>query len=450
MSRNGSGTYTRPQSDYIPGTTILASSLNSDLNDMASALTASLARDGQTTPTGNLPMGNFRHTGVADGVARTDYAALGQTQNGAFLWGGTAGGTANAATISLNPPLAAYAAGQAFRFISSAANTSSVTLNVNGVGAVALNKGDGTVALSAGDLPASAMVTVVHDGTRFRLIDPAISPTLDAITPAWVDLASATTTDLSTVGANVRITGTTTITGFGTAPSGVTRKLRFAAALTLTHNATSLILPGAANITTAAGDTAEAISLGSGNWVLVNFTRAAAGYAGNILLANPVAAANIGINRGTEQATTSGTAIDFTGIPAGVRRITITFNGVSFTGTDSPAIQLGDSGGFETTGYTGQVGIAAGTGVGTSLVFSSNFNLLAEVFAAETCSGVITLVNQSGNLWLCTGMSNRYTTTQVQVSSGQKTLSDVLDRVRFRVNGAASFDAGAVNIMWEF
>jgi hypothetical protein len=395
-------------------------------------------------------MGNFRHTGVADGVARTDYAALGQTQNGAFLWGGTAGGTANAATISLNPPLAAYAAGQAFRFISSAANTSSVTLNVNGVGAVALNKGDGTVALSAGDLPASAMVTVVHDGTRFRLIDPAISPTLDAITPAWVDLASATTTDLSTVGANVRITGTTTITGFGTAPSGVTRKLRFAAALTLTHNATSLILPGAANITTAAGDTAEAISLGSGNWVLVNFTRAAAGYAGNILLANPVAAANIGINRGTEQATTSGTAIDFTGIPAGVRRITITFNGVSFTGTDSPAIQLGDSGGFETTGYTGQVGIAAGTGVGTSLVFSSNFNLLAEVFAAETCSGVITLVNQSGNLWLCTGMSNRYTTTQVQVSSGQKTLSDVLDRVRFRVNGAASFDAGAVNIMWEF
>jgi hypothetical protein len=63
---------------------------------------------------------------------------------------------------------------------------------------------------------------------------------------------------------------------------------------------------------------------------------------------------------------------------------------------------------------------------------------------------VITLVNQSGNLWLCTGMSNRYTTTQVQVSSGQKTLSDVLDRVRFRVNGAASFDAGAVNIMWEF
>jgi hypothetical protein len=269
MPRNGSGTYTRPQSDYVAGTTILATSVNSDLNDMAQALTASIARDGQTTPTGNMPMGNFRHTGVADGTARTDYAALGQTQNGAFLWGGTAGGTANAATISLNPPLAAYAAGQAFRFQTGAAtNTSAVTLNVNSLGAVAVNKGDGTLALGAGDLPASAMVTVVHDGTRFRLVDVAS----DA---PWVDLASATTTDLSTVGANVRITGTTTITSFGTAPSGVTRKLRFAAALTLTHNATSLILPGAADITTAAGDTAEAISLGAGNWVLVDFTRAA-------------------------------------------------------------------------------------------------------------------------------------------------------------------------------
>jgi hypothetical protein len=265
MPRNGSGTYTRPQSDYIPGTTILATSVNSDLNDMAQALTASIARDGQTIPTANLPMGNFRHTGVSDGTARTDYAALGQVQNGEFVWGGTASGTANAATISLNPPLAAYAAGQAFRFqTGAAANTSAVTLNVNSLGAVAVNKGDGTLALGAGDLPASAMVTVVHDGTRFRLVDVAS----DA---PWVDLASATTTNLSTVGANVRITGTTTITGFGTAPSGTTRKLRFAAALTLTHNATSLILPGAANITTAAGDTAEAISLGSGNWVMVNY-----------------------------------------------------------------------------------------------------------------------------------------------------------------------------------
>lgn len=128
------------------------------------------------TPTKNLPMGGFRHTGVANGVARTDYAALGQAQDGAVLWGGTAGGTANALTISLNPPITAYAAGQEFRFISGAsANTGAVTLNVNGIGGVAINKGNGAAALTAGELPALAMVTVRHDGTQFRLLDPVDS-----------------------------------------------------------------------------------------------------------------------------------------------------------------------------------------------------------------------------------------------------------------------------------
>jgi hypothetical protein len=420
---------------------------------MAQALTASIARDGQTTPTGNLPMGNFRHTGVADGTARTDYAALGQTQNGAFLWGGTAGGTANAATISLNPPLAAYAAGQAFRFISSAANTGAVTLNVNSLGAVAVNKGDGTVALAAGDLPASAMVTVVHDGTRFRLIDPAIvTPvTLDAITPAWVDLASATTTDLGTVTANVRITGTTTITGFGTATSGITRKLRFAAALTLTYNATSLILPGAADITTAAGDTAEAISLGSGHWVVVDFTRAAAGYAGNILLANPVAAANIGINRGTEQATTSGTEKDFPGIPAGVRRITVMLDQVSTNSTSHLTVRLGTSGGIVATGYDGIQGVGDSV-PGIFSGISTGFDLY-NAAAAEDTTGIMTIVNQSGNLWLASfngfvrSGASRYSSRM----NGRVSLSGALTQLRFTtLAGTPTFDLGAVNIMWEF
>ncbi|GIX11609.1 hypothetical protein [Elioraea sp.] len=85
-------------------------------------------------------------------------------------WGGTAGGTANARTVSLTPALTAYFAGLAVRFINgAAANTGAATLNVDGLGAVAIRKGDGTVDLAAGDLPASALVTVVHDGTVFRL-----------------------------------------------------------------------------------------------------------------------------------------------------------------------------------------------------------------------------------------------------------------------------------------
>lgn len=72
------------------------------------------------------------------------------------------------------------------------------------------------------------------------------------------DVASATTTTIWVTDGNyIHITGTTTITSFGTAPqAGATRTLVFDGALTLTHNATSLILPTGANITTAAGDVA--------------------------------------------------------------------------------------------------------------------------------------------------------------------------------------------------
>lgn len=72
----------------------------------------------------------------------------------------------------------------------------------------------------------------------------------------------------------VRITGTTTITSFGTVAAGVWRFVRFAAALTLTHNATSLILPGAADIATAANDTMLVVSLGSGNWLVLFYQKA--------------------------------------------------------------------------------------------------------------------------------------------------------------------------------
>src|SRR5437868_2161326 len=77
-------------------------------------------------------------------------------------------------------------------------------------------------------------------------------------------VASASTTDLGAVASNkVSITGTTTINSFGTAPAGVERSGRFTGSLTLTQNATSFILQGGANITTSAGDSFRAWSLGS-------------------------------------------------------------------------------------------------------------------------------------------------------------------------------------------
>lgn len=88
------------------------------------------------------------------------------------------------------------------------------------------------------------------------------------------DVASATTPNITASTGNfIHITGTVTITGFATGTAGIRRILVFDGILTFTHNATSLILPTGANITTAAGDTATMLSEGSGNWRCTSYQR---------------------------------------------------------------------------------------------------------------------------------------------------------------------------------
>ena len=100
-------------------------------------------------------------------VQQADLATY--VQNSALLsFGGVAGGSANAITVTTNPPVAAYAAGQEFRFLSAARNTGAVTLNVNGLGARAVTRDDGITPLAAGDIAASRYIAVEYDGVRFR------------------------------------------------------------------------------------------------------------------------------------------------------------------------------------------------------------------------------------------------------------------------------------------
>lgn len=101
-----------------------------------------------------------------------------------------------------------------------------------------------------------------------------VKPSSPIDSSAPQSIASATTTDISVATSNqVVITGTTTITGFGTTNKNCIRYITFSGALTLTHNATSLILPTGANITTVAGDTCVAVSNNSGNWTIINYQR---------------------------------------------------------------------------------------------------------------------------------------------------------------------------------
>lgn len=189
----------------------------------------------------------------------------------------TAGGTANAITVTANSPFSAHATGEIIGFKAAATNTGATTLNVNAIGAKSIRKATmaADTALSGGEIVTGGVYILIYDSALnsaaggWLLINPA------SATDAFVSLASAATTDLSTVGSqNVTVTGTTTITAFGTAPAGTFRRLRFSGVLTVTYNATSLILPGAVNITTAAGDTLEAVSLGSGNWVVTSYQSA--------------------------------------------------------------------------------------------------------------------------------------------------------------------------------
>ena len=155
------------------------------------------------------------------------------------------------------------------------------------------------------------------------------------------------------------------------------------------------------------------------------------------------ATGNLVIRLGTEQATTSGTSIDFTGIPAGTKRIKILLKGVSTNGTSLFLVQLGDSGGIETSGYLGGTGSATNT---------AGFLLNITGAAAGVWHGVVTLEleNAASFSWIQEGSISRSDTATNNSTAGSKDLSAELTQVRITtVNGTDAFDAGAINISYE-
>lgn len=169
MARDGSGSYSRAVAAYQAGQTISSTAVNAEMDDVAAALTASLAKDGQTVPTANLPMGGFKHTGVAagSGAARNEYPSTATVQDGGPWWCGTAGGSANAITLAPTPAIASYTAGQRFQFIAASNNTNTVTVAVSGLGTKAIQKG--AAALASGDIDSGKTYEIIYDGTAFQL-----------------------------------------------------------------------------------------------------------------------------------------------------------------------------------------------------------------------------------------------------------------------------------------
>lgn len=168
MSDNGSGTYVVNSAGQpvVSATPITATAFNAFTADVATALSNRICKDGQTTPTANIPFGGYKATGLAAATARTDGASIATIQDGTGVYVGTVGGTADVITLTPSPAIAAYAAGQTFQFLASGANTTNVTVAVSGLAAKAITK-YGATALRPGDFPSGAMVTITYDGTRF-------------------------------------------------------------------------------------------------------------------------------------------------------------------------------------------------------------------------------------------------------------------------------------------
>jgi hypothetical protein len=147
----------------------------------------------------------------------------------------------------------------------------------------------------------------------------------------------------------------------------------------------------------------------------------------------------------TAQSSTSGTSIDFTGIPSWVKRVTVMFNGVSTNGTSIIQVQIG-SGSFITSGYASQYSTNGLSGSLTSGFVTS--------YRADTTNAI------RGHMAVCLVSSNTYTVSSIlggsgvsndiTSASGALSLSGTLDRIRITtVNGTDTFDAGSINILME-
>jgi hypothetical protein len=207
---------------------------------------------------------------------------------------------------------------------------------------------------------------------------------------------------------------------------------------------------GTLNIVTGSGSGSNAITIDASQVVTIPNTLAVTSnqtVGGNLTVTGTVTASggvSGSITRGTAVASTSGTSIDFTSIPSGVRRITITLVGVSSNGSSFKQLQLGTGGVPTTSGYLGN-----GNQNGTGVLYTTGIGLSSNA-AADVLHGAFTLINHSGNTWVGTYVGGKSDAITGHFSGGSVTLSGVLNMVRLTtVNGTDAFDAGSINILYE-
>lgn len=268
-------------------------------------------------------------------------------------------------------------------------------------------------------------------------------PGLQASNARLTDVSAITPTDNAVVignGSNlVAESGATFLTSIGAQPVDATLS-GFAA---WTNGTNKIPLATATDVFGSALDFSTDGTLASNSDTKLSSEKAVKTYVDTTVTA---AVANT-MTLGTAVASTSGTSINFTSIPAGVKRVTINFSGVSTSGTSLWAIQVGDSGGVETSGYLGSSAEIGGVRVnaGNDCPFRING-------ASSVAHGSVTLdlLEASTNTWTINGALGLSSTADLITQACSKSLSATLDRVRITTAGGVdTFDAGKINIIYE-
>jgi len=164
-------------------------------------------------------------------------------------------------------------------------------------------------------------------------------------------------------------------------------------------------------------------------------------------------ALSAGFTQGTEIATASGTSITFGSIPAGVDMIVMNFFGVSQgSNAQTIRIQIGDGGGIETSGYLNTAAKIADQAIESATIRNTAGFSVGTVNwdAANILHGSVwfTLQDAAAFTWCFHGMLNESDDDGIYLGSGSKALSAELTQIKFSTAAGATFDAGAVNIMF--
>ena len=299
----------------------------------------------------------------------------------------TAGGTADALTATFYPELVSADLTDDLLVIVECSGNNTVTnptLNPNGIGAKTIYRHNGN-ALYVGDLRGPGFRALLNYSVAlggFVLLNPAVNDHL--ITEGSNITDGATITIPRNSGYFKLITSTTAITAFSCNNAFAGRRfvVEFDTARTLTYNATSLILPGAANITTAQGDKAEFEFTGSSNNVkCLWYTKA-----------NGSAVSQVWDYLGTVSASSSA-SVGITGAGA-YRALRITFHGVNFASGTVLRGQYYDGSSYITTGYAGNVqSSTTGAFTSSSADTSGGLHQNATISVTADMSGTLLILN---------------------------------------------------------